>query len=243
MMYCKEVPPFSKYFTKIRKRKILQKTPHLHSQICIRACNPDYFSAPWWGRAELLPQSWAPEGRSLELKMCWSSIHPCVSQIGGWEEVLTPGGLLFPLSIPFGIAPTGYGGSVWFSPGSAHNLKPISVSRGQVVFSWSSQKHWWCAHPCLFMTKIIFCLRERNQVGSLLSLLHCKVQRRNIKTLQFDGNGEYTFLFVSGVQSSLRKNKTKQRFIFQSQRKPWIRWYLLFRGKIRMSGLVDSGIL
>lgn len=46
-------------------------------------------------------------------------------------------------------------------------------------------------------------------MGSLLSLLHCKVQRRNIKTLRFDGNGEYTFLFVSGVQSSLRKNKTE----------------------------------
>lgn len=132
MTYCKEIPLFSKYFTKIRRRKILQEL-HLCSQICLRAAP----KGGWFLRS-LLERCWvftpaggslAPEGRSLVLRCAGAqAVHVCHRYECGrsfWHEEG------FSLSIPFWIAATGYGGSALFSPGSPHNLKCVSLSRGQ----------------------------------------------------------------------------------------------------------------
>lgn len=75
-------------------------------------------------------------------------------------------------------------------------------------------------------------------MGSLLSLLHCKGQRKNIKYLQFDGNGEYTFQFVSGVHSSLKtKKQTKKKFHISKAKETLDVVVFALKEKIRMSGL------
>ena len=121
-------------------------------------------------------------------QMCWSSVHPCVPQIGVWEWFFaTRRSFLF--QSPFELLPLSVVDlhrphrrpliTLNMSPDPGDNTVLVSSSRS----SQKQRRCWRSTHPCLFVTeKDVFFPRERNpEEKSLLPLLHCRGQRETVQ--------------------------------------------------------------
>jgi len=142
---------------------------------------------------------------------------------------------VFSLSIPFWIAPTVCGGSASSSPASPHNFKHVSRSRGQysiglLLSFFPEAKTVLTVYPSMLICdweRCFFPQGEKSWGEVSASTAALQRSERNSTTLNFNGKREYPLKFVGGVQNRLRKD----RLIFQRQRRPWICWWMLLRGK------------